>query len=253
MSRFFIENEAAVGGLRNPGEILLVTGEDALHITKSLRMLPGEQMDLCDGKGTDYRCEIVSIGRDTVEARIRTVAPSESEPDVKVTLYASVTKGERMDFLVQKSVELGVHAIVPVLSKRCIYQADHKSEKNKRIRWNKIALEASKQCGRGMIPEVMPFLDFDQALVEARLSDLCLIAYERELRPFGDLLESCSYTTVSLFTGPEGGYEEEEIRKAEANGATSVSLGKRILRAETAPLYVLPILHYQAERNRSKH
>jgi 16S rRNA (uracil1498-N3)-methyltransferase len=244
--RFFVDVSGAVG------HVLAVTGEDALHISRSLRMSAGESIVLCDGKGTDYLCEIISADRDIVEARVIEAAPSESEPDVKVTLYAAVTKGEKMDLVVQKSVELGVHAIVPVITKRCIYQPDEKSEKNKLLRWNKIALEASKQSGRGRVPKVEDFLGFEKALLRAQNAELCLIAYERGVKPLGDLLEANEFSEAALFTGPEGGFEESEIVSAESKGIMPISLGKRILRAETAPLCAISVILYQTERNRAK-
>jgi 16S rRNA (uracil1498-N3)-methyltransferase len=234
------------------GDILPITGEDALHISKSLRMSAGETLVLCDGKGTDYRCVIVSVGREAVEAKVIEAAHSESEPDVKVTLYAAVTKGEKMDLVVQKSVELGVYSIVPVITQRCIYQPDAKSEKNKLARWNKIALEASKQSGRGYVPRVEGFISFNKAILQAQDSELRLIAYERGVRPLGDLLDAREFSSAALFTGPEGGYEETEISSAQEKGILPVSLGKRILRAETAPLCALSVIHYQAERNSAK-
>lgn len=244
--RFFADISGTIG------DILHVTGEDALHISRSLRMSAGEPLVLCDGRGTDYRCVIVSVGRDAVGVKVLEAAPSESEPDVKVTLYASVTKGEKMDLVIQKSVELGVYSIVPVVTQRCIYQPDEKSEKNKLARWNKIALEASKQSGRGYVPKVEGILSFDKAVLQAQNAELRLIAYERGVRPLGDLLEAWGFSAAALFTGPEGGYEEAEIALAQEKGILPVSLGKRILRAETAPLCALSVIHYQAERNRAK-
>lgn len=241
MPRFYIDEAGPVGS------ILTITGEDAAHIARSLRMTPGEQLVLCDGRGADYACELVSVGWDTAEARVLTVCRSETEPDVKITLYASVTKGERMDFVIQKAVELGVHTIVPVISKRCVSLPEAKSEKNKLQRWNKIALEASKQSGRGRVPAVEGLTAFGDALVRAQSADLRLIAYERGVRPIGEFLAT-GFAEAAIFTGPEGGYEEEEIRRAEERGIYPVSLGKRILRAETAPLCVLSILLYEAER-----
>lgn len=246
MPRFFTDVSGTVG------DIIPIVGEDALHISRSLRMAVGDPITICDGLGTDHICEIVYAGHDIVKAKVVEVFPSESEPDVEVTLYASVTKGEKMDFVIQKSVELGVRAIVPVLSRRCIVRLDEKSEKNKLDRWNKIAFEASKQSGRGYVPKVRSVMTFEKAVAEASEHSLRLIAYERGKLPLADLLGSSVYVDAAVFTGPEGGYDEEEIRLAEIMGIAPISLGKRILRAETAPLCVLSIIHYQAELNSKK-
>jgi len=244
--RFFSDVSGTVG------DIIPIIGEDALHITKSLRMAAGDPITICNGLGTDHICKITYAGRDRAEARVIEICPSESEPDVAVTLYVSVTKGEKMDFVIQKAVELGVRTIVPVLSKRCVVRLDEKSEKNKLDRWNKIAFEASKQSGRGYVPKVGRTMTFEKAVAEAMGHSLKLIAYERGVLPLGELLGSSVYADAAVFTGPEGGYEEEEIVLAEKMGIVPISLGKRILRAETAPLCVLSIIHYQAELNSKK-
>lgn len=246
MPRFFVD---AAG---SAGDIMVIEGGDALHISKSLRMKPGEEITLCDGRGMDYRCELVRVSDNIAEVRVLEAVPAISEPDVEITLYASVTKGDKMDIMIQKAVELGAGSIVPVLSERCIYRYDKASEKNKLDRWNRIALEASKQSGRGRIPQVRPFMTFERALREGMKADMRLIAHERAVTPFWEVLESGTYLTSAVFTGPEGGYTEQEVLEAEGIGFTPISLGKRILRAETAPLCVLSIMIYAAERDSKK-
>lgn len=241
MPRFFVE----VAGV--PGALQPIVGEDAAHIARSLRMRPGEKIELADGRGRDYLCEIVSVDADLVEVKILSTAPSSSEHSVQMTLYAAVTKGEKMDMLVQKAVELGVSAIVPVITKRCVHLPDEKSAKNKLQRWNKIALEASKQSGRGRVPIVSEFIGFREAVQRAAQSDLPLMAYERADKPLRDVLESAVFQSCALLTGPEGGLEESEVQEARQQGLHIISLGRRILRAETAPLYVLSVLSYLYE------
>lgn len=246
MPRFFVD----VSG--TAGDILPVEGRDAHHITRSLRMSVGDPITICDGRGTDYRCVIIGISRELVEARVIEVLASENEPDVAVTLFMSLTKGEKMDFAIQKSVELGVRTIVPVLSGRCVVRPDGRSAGNRLERWNKIALEASKQSCRGYVPKVTEIVGYDRAIMMASEYSLKMIAYERSIFPVGELLSSAAYSDAAVFTGPEGGYEEEEIEAAEKMGIVPVLLGKRILRAETAPLCILSIIHYQAELNAGK-
>lgn len=246
MPRFFVDASGSVG------DIMLVEGDDALHISKSLRMKPGEEVTLCDGRGTDYRCELVKTSGNNAQVRVLEVTQSTSEPSVEITLYASVTKGDKMDIVIQKAVELGVSSIVPVLSERCIYRYDKDSEKNKLARWNKIALEASKQSGRGRIPRVLPIMPYEQALKEGMKADMRLIAHERAAIPIWEVIESGTYLTSAVFTGPEGGFTEKEVMAAEGLGYTPISLGNRILRAETAPLCVLSIMIYAAERDSKK-
>jgi 16S rRNA (uracil1498-N3)-methyltransferase len=246
LPRFFVDASGSVG------DIMIVEGSDALHISKSLRMKPGEGITLCDGRGTDYHCELVRAAGSIAEARVLSVTPTISEPEVEITLYASIIKGDKMDIVIQKSVELGVHSIVPVLSERCIYKYDKTSEKNKLSRWNKISLEASKQSGRGRIPQVLPFMTFERALQEGMKADMRIIAYENGTIPIGDMIESSTYRTSAVFIGPEGGYTQKEVLTAEGYGFTPITLGNRILRAETAPLCVLSIMIYAAERDSKK-
>ena len=243
LPRFFTDTAGMSAG---GGDRLYISGEDARHIAKVLRVRPGDRLTLCNGAGTDFLCEVTSVSPDKTECRVLEAKPSVSEPGVRVTIYAAVTKGDRMDFLIQKAVELGVFRIVPVITGRCVFVPDEKSRKNRLKRWNRIAYEASKQSGRGIIPEVGDFIGFKDAVGEAAGAELALIAYEREESPLRMALESCRFGEVSLLTGPEGGFEEREVELATAAGMVPVSLGKRILRAETAPLAALAAIMYSS-------
>lgn len=238
MPRFFVGDVS--------GDCLAVTGQDAKHITKVLRMAPGETLTLCDGMGTDALCEIIRTG-DEVALRVLSRAPSASEPSLQVTLFQALPKADKMELIVQKSVELGVYAIVPVLTARCVSRPDQKSLDKKIERWNQIALEAAKQSGRGLVPRVHPALGFGEALGRLRQLEHALLLYERlggsEHRTLKEALPP-ALTELGLFIGPEGGFADEEAVAAEQAGVIPAGLGPRILRTETAPLCALSALMF---------
>lgn len=176
MPRFFIDYI--------PEERAILTGPDAHHIAKSLRMRPGEPLILCDSIGTDYNCEIEQIDGETVTVKVLNFCRSVSEPSVFVTLYQAFPKADKMDAVVQKSVELGVSRIVPMLSERCVSRPDEKAVKKKADRWQKIAEEAAKQSGRGVIPQVSPSLPFRAAIQEAEKAGEILFFYEGGRRAY---------------------------------------------------------------------
>ena len=194
--------------------------------------------------------EIEVPGKDKTTVRINEIRECESEPPVKVTLYQSVSKGERMDLTIQKAVELGVGRIVPVFSERCVVRPEKKD--SKRERWQKIALEAARQSGRGIVPEVAEPMLFKDALKSASAaSDLILIPWEEEK---GETLKQRlrsedrdKLSEIAVFIGPEGGFSGNEASMAKTNGAISVTLGKRILRTETAGPAVLAMILYEIE------
>ncbi len=238
MPRFFIEQGAAAQTAR-------ITGEDARHIARTLRMKPGEEICLCDGAGTDYTGRIVSLDGDAVEVEVTAACASRAEPSVWAALYISLPKGDKMELCVQKAVELGASEIIPVMSARCVSRPDGKTMEKKTARWQKIASEASKQAGRGIIPVVHSALTFEQALADAQRFDLSLFLYENEQEhSLKQALEERAYRSVALFSGPEGGYEQTEAGRAVSAGAVCVTLGPRILRCETAPLAALSAVMY---------
>ena len=226
LPRFFKES-------RPEGEIVL-TGEDARHIGLSLRMRVGEKITICS-KGVDFECEIVSITPSEVRCRVVDEKPSEGEPSVKITLFQALPKSGKMSIIVQKAVELGVAKIVPVVTARCVARPDSRSLVRKNDRWNKVALSAARQCGRGVIPEVADVITFEEALKQAAELDRAFFCYEGGGESFlsADLKD---VSTVGIFIGSEGGFEESEAESAVNAGLTSITLGRRILRCETAPL-----------------
>ncbi len=239
MPRFFIDGPPV-------GTQIVLRGEDAYHIYKVLRMKPGEALTLCDGKGMDYACTLKRADKDTAVCQMEAISPSLGEPDVLVTLYMGLPKGDKMDFIVQKAVELGAAKIVPFLAERSVSRPDAETLQKKCARWRKIAHEAAMQCGRGRIPEVGEPLSQAQAAREAAQCQAPLFLYEEE-REHGirQALAGAKPVTAALMIGPEGGFAPEEAAFAKEVGMQSVSLGPRILRCETAPLAALSVVMYE--------
>ncbi len=237
MPRFFIP-----AGDRPPadGATVTITGADAVHIRRSLRMREGETLFLCDGEGTDYYAELTGFDGEAVLFRILYHTPTALEPDTAVTLYQGLPKGEKMDWILQKAVELGVGEIVPVVTARSIVRLKPGEGEKKRERWQRIAAEAAGQCGRGRIPPVASPLTFSEA-VRRLETEPALVLYEGGGRPLGDLVgRDCRH--LSIVVGPEGGFEKGEVECLLQNGAKAATLGKRILRCETAPLAALAVI-----------
>lgn len=239
MPKFFVESHQI------DQKSIHLTGEDAKHIKTVLRAREGEEITVCDGLGTDYFCRIVSLD-DGVVAEILGREVCQSEPKTKITLYQGLPKADKMELIIQKCVELGVDCIVAVSTERCIVKLDKKEEK-KLERWQKIAEAAAKQSGRGKIPEIAPkVLRFSQALDEAKDLDGAIIPYEKEAdRGIRAFVEGFSGKEIGIFIGPEGGFTEEEIQSAQDAGVLPITLGKRILRTETAGMATLAILLYE--------
>ncbi len=234
MPRFFVETPPMVGASA------VIDGADARHIAGALRMTPGERLTLCDGAGMDYACTLTAVERERVTVAVDSAAPSATEPSLAVTLYMGYPKGDKLDLIVQKAVELGVTAIVPVLTARSIVRLDSKGAEKKRARLQRIAAEAAGQSERGIVPAVETPLNWRAAL--ARLaSENVLLCYEKGGAPLGTLV-SPRDTAVSLVIGPEGGFEPAEVAAVEALGGRIATLGPRILRCETAPLAALSVL-----------
>ena len=223
------------------GDTAVITGEDARHIGTVLRMKAGELAVLCDGDGSDCLCRISAVNKDCVDFEVLDRQQNEAEPSVFVTLYQCMPKGDKMDFIVQKAVELGVGKVVPVLSKRCVSRPDEKSFAKKIQRWQKIAEEAAKQCGRGKIPEVGEQKDFTAAVREYSKSKKGILFYECGGAELSEIVDR-STDEVGVFVGSEGGFEVEEAELARENGIVCATLGKRILRCETAPVAALAVL-----------
>lgn len=232
MPRFFVREVS--------GQTARVEGEDAKHITKALRMREGERLTLCDGRGTDYLCEIVELGQSVI-ARVLAFSPSKAEPSVRAVVFQALPKADKMDFIVQKCVELGAFSVVPVLTGRCVSRPDPRALEAKTVRWNRIALEAAKQSGRGVVPRVQPAVAFEEALRQLSRMERAVLFYERGGVPFLEAVAGVA-AEAGFLIGPEGGFEEAEVEIARRAGVFIAGLGPRILRTETAPLCVLSAL-----------
>ncbi|MCR5110914.1 MAG: 16S rRNA (uracil(1498)-N(3))-methyltransferase [Ruminococcus sp.] len=222
---------------------ITLTGSDANHVGRSLRMKIGEPLTVCCD-GIDYNCKIADITSDTVYLELVEKHQCAAEPNIEVTLFQAVPKLDKLEYIIQKSVELGVSRIVPILTRRCISRPDDKDFAKKLPRLNKIAAEAAKQSGRGMIPEVMPMIGFRQAVTQMAELDRTVLLYEEK--------GGCSFSDVKLdgaksaglVIGSEGGFDKEEAEAIVSIGASQVWLGNRILRCETAPITALSILMF---------
>lgn len=239
MHRFFADFDSI------KDDMIFIGGNDAHHISKVLRLKEDDEIIVCDKEGTDYHCSIKSLGKDAVEAWILKKEVSSSEPPIEITLYQGVPKGDKLETVIQKCVELGGVKIVPVAMKRSV--AVIKDKEKKKQRMQKIALEASKQCGRAKVPEVLEVLSFKEAIADAKENDLKILPYEAENKQkLKDiLLENKNSIKIAIFIGPEGGFDEEEIKLAKDNGFKTVTLGPRIMRTETAPLACISAVMYE--------
>ena len=222
---------------------ITLTGSDAVHVGRSLRMKPGEPLTVCCG-GIDYNCEISEITSDTVYLSLKEKVVCAAEPNIEVTLFQAVPKMDKLEYIIQKSVELGVSRIVPMLTRRCVSRPDERDFAKKLARLNKIAAEAAKQSGRGIIPQVTPIVSYKKALEMMKELDQNVLLYEEEGGvSFGEA-DLTGAKTVGLVIGSEGGFDREEAEACTAVGAAQVWLGKRILRCETAPITALSILMF---------
>lgn len=240
MARFFVSQ-----GELDSDQITL-TGENAQH-AKVLRLKTGEQVVVCDGTGQECNCRVVEITGADVTLEVLEKRGSRTEAAVKVSVYMAFPKADKLEHVIQKATELGAVEIVTFPSARCISKPDDKSLKKKLERWQKIAASAAEQSGRGMIPEVVVLSSYAAALERAAKADKALIFYENEaVTTLAMALKSGGYQTVSLMTGPEGGLELKEVEQAKHAGLEVCTLGKRILRCETAPLCALSAVMYAA-------
>ncbi len=232
MPRFFLEH-IVKGDIR-------ITGEDAHHIGRSLRMRIGEELTVC-AEGTDYHCRIIAITPDEVLLEELSSELCAAEPTVNITLYQAMPKADKLSTIIQKAVELGAVRIVPVLTRRCVARPDKKDFEKKLPRLRKVAESAAKQSGRGIIPEVAPMITWQEALSEMEKADCGMLFYEENGVRFNEVpLENCR--EIAVFIGSEGGLDPEEAAEAKARGIHNVWLGNRILRCETAPVAVLSVL-----------
>ncbi len=230
---------------------VIITGDDHNHIKNVLRMKPGEEISVrCEGVKKEYRCGILELNDSEVICEIRFVKEDDTELPLKITVYQAIPKADKMETVIQKCTELGAFRIVPVRTSRCIVKLDDKKAASKRERWQLIAKGASEQSQRGIIPQVGPVMDLDEALKDAKSTDVKLMPYElsegmdRTREIIGNIKPDSS---VAIFIGPEGGFDKTEVDRASAAGFIPITLGKRILRTETAAMTVLGWFVYEFE------
>lgn len=248
MYQFFVEPEQ----INTNDKSVIIRGGDVNHIKNVLRMRVGEELSVSNGQdGKEYRCAIADFSEDGIRCELRFVKEDGVELPVRVVLFQGLPKGDKMELIVQKAVELGVYEIVPVAARRCVVKLDDKKAAAKVARWQSIAEAAAKQSKRGIIPRVSPVTDFDRAAERAAGMDVRLIPYEMAegMERTRRLLSAIRPgQEVAVFIGPEGGFEESEIAKAAEKGVEPVTLGRRILRTETAGMTVLAWLGYLLEQ-----
>ena len=244
MYQFFVD-DAQIGK-----EFITIIGSDVNHIKNVLRMKPGEKIRVSNQKGQDYFCSIIELGDDFVQADILDSEAANTELSSKIYLFQALPKGDRMETVIQKAVELGVHEIIPVAMKYCVVKLDAKKAENKRQRWQAIAESAAKQSKRSLIPVVHEVMSFKEALSYAKECKVNLVPYENERGMEATkeaVLELKKDDTISVMIGPEGGFSEEEIELVKEENMKIISLGKRILRTDTAAIATLSMLMLQLE------
>ncbi|MCM1535280.1 MAG: 16S rRNA (uracil(1498)-N(3))-methyltransferase [Clostridium sp.] len=247
MYQFFVEPSQ----INENDKRVIIIGSDVNHIKNVLRMKQGEEIAVSNGQDAkEYRCGILSFEEDRVVCELRFIKEDGVELPSKIFLFQGLPKGDKMEFIIQKAVELGVYQVIPVAAKRCVVKLDEKKAKAKVSRWQGIAEAAAKQSRRGIIPKVADVMSYEQALQFAADMDIKLVPYElakdmdKTKAIFGQLKAD---QDIAVFIGPEGGFEEREITMALEKGMEPITLGKRILRTETAGLAVLSWIMYFLE------
>lgn len=246
MYQFFIEtSQIAEDQIR-------ILGKDVNHMKNVLRMKPGEEIRVTDSETSrSYRCEVAKLYEETVVCHILAEEEEGSELPVRIYLFQGLPKADKMELIIQKAVELGVYQIIPTACRRCVVKLDPKKEKTKLARWQQIAEAAAKQSKRSLIPEIMPVISLREAFARSQKMQVRLIPYERAegMEKTREILKGIRPgDEVAVFIGPEGGFEETEIEEAMKAQLKPVTLGKRILRTETAGMTVLAFLLYQLEQ-----
>jgi 16S rRNA (uracil1498-N3)-methyltransferase len=239
MSRFYVPNPQIEKGM------MQVKGSEVRHIRNVLRLAVGDRLTIFDGSGTEYEGEIVELRSTLARIVIQRCSLPQRDSPLEITLAQSMLKGEKMDTLVQKATELGTTEIIPFFSSRSVPLLEKKQEMKRHLRWEKIAVEASKQCGRGVLPKIWPIQDYPGILQLASQESVKLILWEREGSGLKETLRRSKGKGIFFVVGPEGGFSEREVEEAKRNGFTPIFLGKRILRSETASLSLLSILQYE--------
>ena len=239
MPRFFMAGTNIMGGMA------IMRGRDAQHV-QVLRMRPGEDIIICDGQGTDYKCRLVKADKEQAEAEVIEVVRCPAEPSVKVTVMCGLPKGDKTDYIIQKCVEAGAYEIVFFEANRCVAKNKKGKEDKKLERWNRISEEAAKQSGRGIIPKVSWANDLGEVFDSAVHKELAMFMYETGERESMDkvLAGNGGIESAAIITGPEGGFAQFEADLAGTLGLHICSMGERILRCETAPVVALSAVMY---------
>ena len=247
MYQFFVEPEQ----IDVAGKNVIIRGNDVNHIKNVLRMRPGEEVAVSNGiDGREYRCGILALEEDCVRLELRFIKEDGVELPAKIYLFQGLPKADKMELIIQKAVELGAFQVIPVAMKRCVVKLDEKKADSKIKRWQGIAEAAAKQSKRGVIPTVAPVMSYAQAVKMASEMDLKLVPYElaEGMEQTKQLIEGVKPgQRIAIFIGPEGGFDPEEIRIATEAGIQPITLGKRILRTETAGFTTIAWLMYQLE------
>lgn len=247
MYQFFVETNQ----INVDDKSVIIIGNDVNHIKNVLRMKPGEEIAVSNGQdGKEYHCSIRSLEEDSIHCELNFIEEDSAELPSKIYLFQGLPKADKMELIVQKAVELGAYQIVPVSTKRCVVKLDDKKAKSKIARWQGIAEAAAKQSKRGIIPQVADVMSFRDALAWAAEMDVKMIPYEHAegMEKTKEILSKLQPgQEIAVFIGPEGGFEEDEIQKALEQGIEPVTLGKRILRTETAGLTVISWIMYHLE------
>ena len=240
MARFYVPEPEMIDG------ILRIRGDEVKHIRRVLRLKAGDEISVFDGSAKEYQGTILEENSFSIAVRIEHRFTSKRESSLEITLAQSLLKGEKMDFLVRKATELGVKDIVPFSSSRSVPLLESAKELERRRRWEKIAIEAAKQCGRGMLPKIGSLRDYRTALLSAPSDSLRFILWEKEGRRLKEILgRARKQNRIFFIVGPEGGFSRQEVEEAMEKAFVPVTLGERILRAETASLCLLSILQYE--------
>lgn len=242
MDRFFVEKKNV--NLEN--NTCIIEGEDVKHISKVLRCRVGEALEICDNDNNEYICEITNIDKSEVQLNIIDKVDIKRESDLKIKVYQGLPKGPKMEMILQKLTEVGVDEIILVQTKRTVVKVEDKKEDKKIERWERIIYEAAKQSKRGKIPKLRGILSFKEALSDMSKNDLNIAPYENErTKSIKQAIKGQDINNIGIFVGPEGGFEDTEIKAIEDIGGQSVSLGPRILRTETASLVASSIVLYE--------
>ena len=238
MTRFFVTPEEM------EGTTICLAGENAAH-AKVLRLKAGEEIIVCDGQGSECLCRVETADGGQYTLSVVSRGSSETEAAVRVSVYMALPKADKLEHVIQKATELGAYEIVTFPTARCVSRPDEKSLSKKLDRWQKIAASAAEQSGRGRIPQVVVLPSYAAALKRAAECDMAIVFYENEhATTLRQALESAPFRSVSILSGPEGGFEETEISQAREEGLQVCTLGRRILRCETAPLCGLSAIMY---------